>query len=67
MRLDCPVCKDETDLRVSNFEFPVKVGVARSEMVQSWGEFTPDTIGLAEVAAKRPEALKLIEEVNFDG
>ncbi len=51
----------------TNFEFPVKVGVARSEMVQSWGEFTPDTIGLAEVAAKRPEALKLIEEVNFDG
>ncbi|WP_145103216.1 Fe(3+) ABC transporter substrate-binding protein [Cereibacter sediminicola] len=51
----------------TNHEFPVKEGVARSELVQSWGEFTPDEIGLAEVAAQRAEALKLIESVNFDG
>ncbi len=51
----------------TNHEFPVKAGVARSELVQSWGEFTPDALGLTDVAKLRPAALKLIEEVNFDG
>ena len=50
----------------TNYEFPVKDGVARSALVQSWGSFTPDDIPLAEVAAKRPEALRLTEEVDFD-
>ncbi|MEO5619304.1 MAG: Fe(3+) ABC transporter substrate-binding protein [Cypionkella sp.] len=50
----------------TNYEFPVKPGVDRSDLVKSWGEFTPDTLALSEVAAKRPEALKLIEEVDFD-
>jgi iron(III) transport system substrate-binding protein len=50
----------------TNYEFPVKPGVERSELVKSWGEFTPDSLTLAEVAAKRPDALKLIEEVDFD-
>ncbi len=51
----------------TNHEFPVKPGVARSDLVASWGDFTPDTLSLTEVAALRPAALKLIEEVNFDG
>lgn len=51
----------------TNNEFPIKAGVARSELVQSWGEFTADTTPLSEISALRPEALKLIEEVNFDG
>lgn len=50
----------------TNFEFPVKPGVPRSDLVQSWGEFTPDTLTLAEVAAQRPDALKLIDEVDLD-
>ncbi len=50
----------------TNFEFPVKAGVARSDLVTSWGDFVPDTLPLADVAAKRPEALKLIETVDFD-
>lgn len=50
----------------TNNEFPVKPGVARSELVQSWGEFTPDTLNLGDIAAKRPEALKLIEEIDLD-
>jgi iron(III) transport system substrate-binding protein len=50
----------------TNYEFPVKPGVERSELVKSWGEFTPDTLTLSDVAAKRPDALKLIEEVDFD-
>jgi len=50
----------------TNYEFPVEPGVERSALVKSWGEFTPDSLALADVAAKRPEALKLIEEVDFD-
>lgn len=50
----------------TNHEFPVKDGVSRSELVASWGEFTPDTLPLTDVAKLRPEALKLIEEVDFD-
>ena len=46
----------------TNYEFPVKPGVERSELVKSWGEFTPDTLTLSDVAAKRPDALKLIEK-----
>ncbi|MEZ5755334.1 MAG: Fe(3+) ABC transporter substrate-binding protein [Paracoccaceae bacterium] len=51
----------------TNHEFPVKPGVAKSALVASWGEFTPDSKPLTEVARLRPTALKLIEEVNFDG
>lgn len=51
----------------TNFEFPVKAGVPVSAIVASWGEFTPDTLPLTDVAAQRPAALKLMEDVNFDG
>lgn len=51
----------------TNHEFPVKPGVARSALVDSWGPFTPDALGLADVAARRPDAVKLIETVDFDG
>ena len=51
----------------TNFEFPVKAGVPVSALVASWGAFTPDTLPLADVAAQRPAALKLMEDVDFDG
>jgi iron(III) transport system substrate-binding protein len=51
----------------TNYEFPVKPGVERSVLVQSWGEFTPDTTPLADIAAARAAALKIMETVNFDG
>lgn len=51
----------------TNFEFPVKPGVARSDLVDGWGPFTPDTVNLGELAKARPAALRLMEEVNFDG
>jgi iron(III) transport system substrate-binding protein len=50
----------------TNYEFPVKAGVARSALVQSWGTFTPDSKPLTEIAALRPAALRLIETVDFD-
>jgi iron(III) transport system substrate-binding protein len=50
----------------TNHEYPVKPGVERSALVQSWGEFTPDSLGLTQVAANRAAALKIIETVDFD-
>ena len=51
----------------TNHEFPVKPGVERSALVASWGDFTPDAISLMDVARARPAALRLMEEVDFDG
>ena len=48
-------------------EYPVRANVAPSERVASWGEFTADTTSLADIAAQRPEALRLVERVDFDG
>lgn len=51
----------------TNNEFPVKEGVEKSELVASWGEFTPDDLALSEISDLRPKALDLIEQVNVDG
>ncbi|MEY4982527.1 MAG: hypothetical protein RIR62_793, partial [Pseudomonadota bacterium] len=51
----------------TNHEYPVKPGVERSALVQSWGEFTADPLLLTDVAAARPTALKIMEEIDFDG
>ncbi|WP_111557399.1 Fe(3+) ABC transporter substrate-binding protein [Paracoccus sediminilitoris] len=51
----------------TNNEFPVKEGVEKSELVASWGEFTPDDLPLSEISDLRPKALNLIEQVNLDG
>ena len=51
----------------TNYEFPVKPGVERSELVKSWGEFTPDATPLADIAKARADALKIMETVDFDG
>lgn len=50
-----------------NYEFPIKPGVAKSELVASWGDFTVDSVALTDVAAARPAALKIMEEIDFDG
>lgn len=51
----------------TNHEYPVKPGVERSALVQGWGDFTADSLLLTDVAAARPAALKIMEEINFDG
>lgn len=51
----------------TNYEFPVSDHVERSEIVNSWGDFTVDSVPLTEISKLRPEALTLIEEVDFDG
>ena len=49
-----------------NFEYPVKAGVAASELVASWGDFKADGIGLADIAKQRKRASELVDEVAFD-
>jgi iron(III) transport system substrate-binding protein len=51
----------------TNHEYPVKPGVERSALVASWGEFTADPTSLADIAAARGAAVKIMETVNFDG
>ena len=51
----------------TNNEFPVKPGVPASALVTSWGSFTPDMLPLTDVSGHRAEALKIMEEINFDG
>lgn len=49
-----------------NFEYPVKEGVKRSELVESWGDFKPDSIALDEIASYHSAAIRLLDEVKFD-
>jgi iron(III) transport system substrate-binding protein len=50
----------------TNFEYPVLKSAKVSDLVASWGEFTPDTVNLMELAKLRKTALRLVEEINFD-
>lgn len=50
----------------ANHEFPVKAGVARSELVASWGDFKADDLNVLDIAKHYQTALKLIDEVKFD-
>ncbi|QUJ67064.1 Fe(3+) ABC transporter substrate-binding protein [Photobacterium sp. GJ3] len=49
-----------------NFEYPVKPGVERSELVASWGDFRADKVSLEEIANHHSAATKLLDEVQFD-
>ena len=49
-----------------NFEYPVNPAIAPSELVKSWGNFTPDTLNVAEIAKHEPAAAKLVDEVEFN-
>ncbi|WP_041394532.1 Fe(3+) ABC transporter substrate-binding protein [Photobacterium profundum] len=49
-----------------NYEYPVKEGVKRSELVASWGDFKADDLPLEKVAEYHSAAIKLLDEVKFD-
>ncbi len=48
------------------FESPVKAGVARSELVASWGDYKADSLSLDDIAAHHAQAIKLLDQVKFD-
>ena len=49
-----------------NYEYPLSEGTELSPRVAAWGTFEADDTSLAEIAELRAEALRLVEEVNFD-
>ena len=51
----------------ANAEYPIAPGSEPDALVKGWGTFTADTVNLMDLARLRPEALRLIETVNFDG
>ncbi|MBL1421954.1 MAG: extracellular solute-binding protein [Alphaproteobacteria bacterium] len=50
----------------ANFEYPVKVGVEISELVQSWGALKADKLPLTTIAKHRKRASELVDIVGFD-
>ncbi|MBB3996999.1 Fe(3+) ABC transporter substrate-binding protein [Aureimonas pseudogalii] len=50
----------------TNYEYPLKPGVALSPAVKAFGELKPDTLSLDDIAAQRSKASALIDEVRFD-
>lgn len=49
------------------YEYPVDTAVEASELVQSWGDFEADDVNLMDVAQLRPDALRITQEVDYDG
>ena len=49
-----------------NHEYPVKSGVAWSDLVKSWGTFKADPVALDEIAKLRKQAVNLVDETNFN-
>ncbi len=49
-----------------NYEYPVRAGVAVSDLVAGWGSFEADAIPLTRIAELRGEALKIVGETGFD-
>jgi iron(III) transport system substrate-binding protein len=50
----------------TNMEYPVRLDVAPSALVASWGEFKADNLSLEIIATNRKLALKLIDKARFD-
>ena len=50
----------------SNFEYPVKAGVATDPLIESLGEFRADTIPLSEIARHRKAASRIVDRVGFE-
>ena len=49
-----------------NAEYPVKPGIAWSDLQKSWGRFKEDSLSLAVVADNRAAAIKLADEVSYN-
>lgn len=51
----------------ANFEYPIAPGTAPTDLVAGWGTFTADSLNLMEMAGYRGAALRIVEEIDFDG
>lgn len=51
----------------ANYEYPIAPGSEAIDLVKGWGSFEADETNLMTLAELRGQALRLIEEVDFDG
>lgn len=51
----------------ANYEYPIAPGSEADPLVQGWGSFEADDVNLMTLADYRAAALRLVEEVDFDG
>ena len=49
-----------------NFEYPIKQGVPWSGLLQAFGSYKADDLGLAEIANNRKAASQLADKVGYD-
>ena len=49
-----------------NFEYPVNPAIKPSDIVASWGSFTPNSLNIMEVARNQKAAAQLVNEVHFN-
>lgn len=49
-----------------NTEYPVKPGVAWSELIQSWGTHSFDSASLEAIGNHKPQALRIMNEVGYN-
>jgi iron(III) transport system substrate-binding protein len=49
----------------ANFEYPVKSGVSKSRVLESWGEFKTDNINLAVLGKNNAEAVKIMDRAGW--
>lgn len=50
----------------TNYEYPVKAGIAASPDVVAFGPLKPDTLSLTQIAKVRKAASELVDTVGFD-
>ena len=56
----------QANFAAENFEYPVLAGTPLDPVVAAWGTFKADRIPIAEVAAQRAAAMRLVDRVGFD-
>ena len=49
-----------------NFEYPLKAGVAPSDLVENFGELKRDDITLSAIASHRSRASEIVDETGYD-
>jgi iron(III) transport system substrate-binding protein len=50
----------------SNYEYPVRAGVAVNPTIAGYGKLTADPLPIAKIAANRKAASTLVDKVGFD-
>jgi iron(III) transport system substrate-binding protein len=50
----------------SNYEYPVRAGVAVNPTIAGYGKLNPDPLPIAKIAANRKAASTLVDKVGFD-